>query len=53
MIKLWWKEDITEELAIVSALTIAVISLFLLGESASQLVSNIASGFIGYMSGRK
>lgn len=36
---MWWREDITEELAI-------------LGAAAKDIVISVSSGLVGYMSGR-
>lgn len=46
-------KDLAEELTIVSLVTIALVSLFLLGPEAKEITIAIAAGLIGYLKGTK
>lgn len=46
-------KDLAEELTIVSLVTIALVSLFLLGVESKEIVIAIAAGLIGYLKGTK
>lgn len=55
---LWWKEDWTQELVIFFLGSIALLTVIQMDWSnpetiAITLVTNIASGFIGYLTGKK
>jgi hypothetical protein len=49
---MWWRDDVTEELAIMGAVMLAIAAMIYLGAESKDVVLSVAGGLIGYMSGR-
>ena len=45
----WWQANWSEELTIVSLLSIALIAIFFLADTAKDVCLTIAGGLIGYL----
>lgn len=49
---MWWRDDVTQEMAIMGAVILALGSMYILGADSKDVVLTVTGGLIGYMSKR-